>query len=109
MRSSGADPEVTWRSEAFSVAARWRSVSMEKGCGVMRTELSAGRVGPFRGAAGNHSTEGERAVHRRRASPAAGEGWGRESLKRGAKPLGSLPIEDGSGYPVHKGELHAFP
>src|SRR5438067_10476152 len=65
MRSSGDDPEVTWRSEAFSVAARSRSVSMEKGCGVMRTELSAGRVGPFRGAAGNHSIEGERRPHTR--------------------------------------------
>src|SRR6266550_9643304 len=84
MRSSGDDPEVMWRSEAFSVAARSRSVSMEKGCGVMRTELSAGRVAPFRGAAGNHSIEGERRPHRG-TSPAAGEGWGGESLRWGGR------------------------
>src|SRR5881394_3039263 len=87
MRSSGDAPEVTWRSEAFSVAARSRSVSMEKGCGVMRTELSAGDVGPFRGAAGNHSIEGERR-HTRGASPAAGEGWRRESLRWGGRAAG---------------------
>src|SRR4051812_26868794 len=87
MRSSGDAPEVTWRSEAFSVAARSRSVSMEKGCGVMRTELSAGRVAPFRGAAGNHSIEGERRPPPG-VSPAAGEGWSAESLARGGRVAG---------------------
>src|SRR5205823_10209129 len=87
MRSSGADPEVTWRSEAFSVAARSRSVSMEKGCGVMRTELSAGDVGPFRGAAGNHSTGGGRRPGKK-GIPRRGGGVVRGSNQGGGRAAG---------------------
>jgi hypothetical protein len=36
---------------------------MEKGCGVMRTELSAGGIARFRKLAGNHSVEGDREPH----------------------------------------------
>src|SRR5205085_12178851 len=47
-RSTGAEPAVTCRSEASSAATRSRSVSMEKGCGAMRSELSADFLGRFR-------------------------------------------------------------
>src|SRR5947208_15800860 len=98
MRSSGGEPDVMWRSEASSAAARSRSVSMEKGCGVMRTDLSAGGVGRFREVAGNHSIEVDQ-------GPARGHPPSRVSSDEANHSVGGKesqsvpPIEGGSGYP----------
>src|SRR5690242_13025517 len=98
MRSSGEEPDVMCRSEAFSAAARSRSVSMEKGCGVMRTELSAGDVGRFRKVAGNHSIELEQGPAR--GHPHHGLAPTRRITRSGGNQSQSvLPIEGGSGYP----------
>src|SRR5690242_14582474 len=103
MRSSGADPDVMCRSEASSAAARSRSVSMEKGCGVMRTDVSAGDVGRFREGAGNHSIELEQGPARWHP-PTTGERRRGESLGRGERIAVRAADRGRVWVPVHQKE-----